>query len=767
MNIDSLEIDKIIDTMKAYVKTSMGENELSQISLFSSKLALKRELNRVNEALQLVVKYSSPSFYGLSDVSAYCEHAVKQGILSIEELVKIARHLHGLRSLKLTYQKSEIKMEYLLDLFDALPVYSDLAQKIDTCFSSDYEVYDTASESLFKIRKQLQSLESRVSTAISSFIQKNSSYLSESFSTIRQDRTVLPVITSEKNRFKGIIHDQSASGQTTYVEPQFLIDLNNERQSLLIDEHQEIVRICRQLSFKVGDIGNEIMASVQSVGLLDALFSKAVWAKDRNGVVASLSDNELLLKQARHPLLDLESVVANTYRIVPPHRMILITGPNTGGKTVGLKTVGTSVYLTLSGCPVLCDEAIVPQFDQLFVDIGDQQSLQQSLSTFSGHLTNLKEVLDKATERSLVLLDELGSGTDPIEGESLAQSILEYLTQCGCMGVITTHFNRLKVFAKKHDSILSSSVQFDLDDLRPTYRYIEGLAGQSYALDIARKLSVKQSVVDRALTIKQETLSEQEILIDKLEKEIAQTQFLNETLRNKELEFEKNKREIAILKNEIESSKEKIIKEFENKQNLEMKKIVSKAKTILAQMREQEKLHESIESVKSLEELVSVKIEDEDLPDDREVVVGDTVRVLNTQQVGTVVALGKKEATLDVRGLRMIVKINQLVLHKAETVKKEKRKQQVSSVSLQTSTPFQLEVNLIGLRVEEAMIELASYLDMAVVNKMKEGRVIHGHGTGALRQATHEVLKRNSHVKSFRLGGENEGGVGATVVEFK
>jgi len=274
-------------------------------------------------------------------------------------------------------------------------------------------------------------------------------------------------------------------------------------------------------------------------------------------------------------------------------------------------------------------------------------------------------------------------------------------------------------------------------------------------------------VVDRALTIKQETLSEQEILIDKLEKEIAQTQFLNETLRNKELEFEKNKREIAILKNEIESSKEKIIKEFENKQNLEMKKIVSKAKTILAQMREQEKLHESIESVKSLEELVSVKIEDEDLPDNREVVVGDTVRVLNTQQVGTVVALGKKEATLDVRGLRMIVKINQLVLHKAETVKKEKRKQQVSSVSLQTSTPFQLEINLIGLRVEEAMIELASYLDMAVVNKMKEGRVIHGHGTGALRQATHEVLKRNSHVKSFRLGGENEGGVGATVVEFK
>lgn len=764
-NAVKLEIDQILNQFLAYSKTSMGRDELNQLDLISSVLVLRRQLKRQAEALQATIKQSSPTFYGLSDITDASELALKGGILSIEELVAVSRFLHGQNSLVEYYKNRLVEMDEIADLFESLFVEKQLNKEIDRCFSVDFEVYDDASPELKRIRRALAGMNSRIDKAINDFMSKHSDVLSEQYSTIKADRRVLPIQTTHKNRFSGLIHDQSASGQTTYIEPQFLIDLNNEKQNLQIEEHQEIHRICKELSQQVGIIGDQLMASVHSVGLLDALFSMASWAKDLEGTVASLSESDLVLTKARHPLLDQETVVANDYRCVSPHRMILITGPNTGGKTVGLKTIGVSVYLTLCGAPILADEAVVPLIDNLFVDIGDQQSIQMSLSTFSGHLTNLKKVLDLATKDSLILLDELGSGTDPIEGESLAQAILEYCHELGCMGVITTHFNRLKVFAKNHDEILSSSVEFDLDNLQPTYRYIEGLAGQSYALDIARKLEVKSDVIDRAIDIKQQSVSQQEQLIEKLEQEIAQQRLLTDEIKAQKEELEKNQETLNKKLERLDKDKESILKTFENKQEQQLRKSIAQAKQILSHMRDNPVIHENIDALAQIQDLSIKPIEQEEFID-RELKEGDMVRILSSQQIGRITKIEKKEAFVDVNGLSMRAKLNQLRYHEAVKTKKPKRKPK-ASVSVTSTTPFKVECNLIGMRVDEALIELSSYIDSSVLNNVPFGRVIHGHGTGALRQAVHEALKQHKQVKSYRLGGEKEGGHGATVIEFR
>lgn len=764
-NKQKLEIDVIIRQFLNYSKTSLGKEKLSQLDLIDSPLFLKRQLRRQSEALEATIKQTAPNFYGISNITDAVILAHKGGVCSIEDLVAISRFCHGQNSLIDYYKHRLTPMDECGDLFESLFVEKNLNKEIDRCFSMDFEVYDQASEELQRIRKQLSTIDTRIDKAINDFMSKHADSLSEQFSTIRQDRRVIPILTSHKNRYSGLIHDQSASGQTTYLEPQFLIDLNNEHQNLLALEHQEIHRICKELSTKVGLIKDELLASLESITLLDVLFSMATWAKEHEGTVATLSEDRLYLKDARHPLLNQETVVANTYRLESPHRMILITGPNTGGKTVGLKTIGVSVYLTLCGAPVLAQEAIIPLIDQLFVDIGDTQSIQMSLSTFSGHLTNLKKVLDQATRQSLVLLDELGSGTDPIEGESLAQAILEYCHQLGCMAVVTTHFNRLKVFAKNHAEILSSSVEFDLDDLQPTYRYIEGLAGQSYALDIARKLDVKSSVIDRAMAIKQESVSAQELLIENLEKEIAQNRLLNDEVAQLKESLQRQEQQLQQQLNQLEQEKQSILKSFEIKQEQQLKKQIAAAKQILAQMRQESQLHENIAALRKIEQL-SIEPQAE-LDEERELKEGDFVRLLSTQQIGKIVKIEKKDVLVDVNGMNVYAKLNQLRYHPKNEPTKKKSKKARSSVSVKTSTPMSMECHLIGLRVEEALIELSQYLDQCILNNLKFGRVIHGHGTGALRQAVHQALKKHSAVKSYRLGGENEGGHGATIVEFK
>lgn len=763
--MNKLELHQVIEQFLHYTKTPMGQHNLEMVKPYNSKLALKRQLQQQSEIFEAVIHQGPLTFFGISDISKSALLAKKQGTLSVEELVHISRFLHGQNSIIKYYEDTTTNLEISSDLFESLFYDTQLSKAIDGAFSMDYEVYDHASEQLARIRKSLAGINGRIESAISDFMNRNSDMLSEQYSTIRNNRRVLPVSTGHKNSVKGLIHDQSASGQTTYIEPQFLIDLNNEHQDLLIQEHQEIVRICQVFTKQVSGMADALISSVETIGLLDVLFAGAMWAKEYEGTVAQITSDTLLLKEAYHPLLNREAVVKNSYRINPPHRMILITGPNTGGKTVGLKTIGLNTLLTLCGLPCCATEAKIPMVDQIFVDIGDSQSIAASLSTFSGHLSNLKTVLSEATPNSLVLLDELGSGTDPIEGESLAQAILEYLYDLGCFSVITTHFNRLKVFAKEREEILSSSVEFDMDALAPTYRYIEGVAGQSFALDIASKLDIKSAILKRAMALKQESVSEQELLLEKLENEIAQNQRLNDALREQQHQVRLKEIELKKKIEQIDKEKQSILKTFEIKQDQQLRKTMAKAKSLLQEMRDQQKPHESLETYRQITDLQKTP-EEETFEPTKDLEVGDQVRILTSNQIGQIEQINKKDILVNVNGISIRAKANQLRYHQPKpTVKKAKKPQtSVSVVSLQSA---KAQLNLIGQRVEEAMIELNQYLDTCVLNKMPFARIIHGHGTGALRKAVHETLKRHKGVKSYRYGNENEGGNGATVVEFK
>ena len=763
-SFEQLEIQKIIEQIADQAVTSGGKEEVLSLRMITHRLRLERELNREKEALLSTIKQTAPSFSGIHNISESCVLASKQGVLSVEELVAISQFGHGIKSLQTYYKKRLTDMTHLSDLFENLYSDNELSKAIDNCFSIDFEVYDKASPALSSIRKQLHSLESRISNTIQSFIQKNASYLTDTFSTIRSDRTVLPVKTSEKHRFKGIIHNQSASGQTTFVEPQILIDMNNERQSLLVDEHQEIIRICRELTKRLASVSDQYQASYESAILLDSLFARAKWAQQRNGVVATLSEDIIDLKGARHPLLDQEKVVKNHYEMKPPVRLLLITGPNTGGKTVGLKTIGSAVYMTHCGIPVLCDEAVVPFVEEIFVDIGDQQSIQQSLSTFSAHIYSLKRIVDQAHKKSLVLLDELGVGTDPLEGESLAQAILERLLENGSLSVATTHYNRLKLLAKSYPEIMNASVEFNVENLQPTYKFIQGVAGQSYALDIASKLELEPEVIERAQAIKETSLSEQETLIETLEKQILNQNQLNEELAAQKQEVNELKTNLVKQQEAFEKDKEQLLESFRQKQQVELNQVLKQAREHLETIKEAQKSHDVLDEIQEITKLEPT-LEKAEIISEKEFVVGDTVRILGTNQIGLITEINKQQVSLDVRGMRMQAKLNQLQHHQAE--KKQKKKAVRSSVSVSATTPMQLEVNVIGLRVEEARVEINNYLDQAILNKLESGRIIHGHGTGALRSATHELLKKHKAVKSFRLGGENEGGVGATVISFK
>lgn len=761
-----LEIKAIQDQIHPFIMTEMGHFHLESLTFFTSSLALHRQLQRQRAALDLTTRFGHPSFSGIHDIELALQHSLKQGTLNIEQLVGVSRFSHGIAQL-IQYGKSHQKdLLALEDLFDSLSTDLSIAKEIDRCLSSDFHVYDKASTTLFDIRKRLKSLDEKITNSTSYFLNKYASLLVDNFATLRNNRLVLPIKTSEKNNFKGIVHDQSASGQTTFIEPQELVDLNNEKQSLLVEEQMEIVRICRHLSQLVTPVASNYLASMETAGILDSLFAKGRWAALNDGCVPELTTSGFYLKQARHPLLDPDKVVANTFQLNHPQHMILITGPNTGGKTVALKTIGVSLYLAQCGYPILCDAASFTMHDAIYVDIGDHQSILESLSTFSSHLQNLKIVLEKASSTSLVLLDELGSGTDPLEGESLAQAILENLYTRKTPTIATSHFNKLKQFVADKPEIISASVQFDLSTLSPTFKYLDTMSGQSYGLDIAMKLDLDETVIQRARQIKEQAQSETLQLIEHLEKQVSQQQVLNDKLVAQEQQLAQSRQKYEKQLASFETEKASMLKAFENNQEARLQKILTQARKHLNQIRELEQEPEVLSMIEDIKQLQSRPEAKETIAKDLK--VGDHVKIMGTQQFGTVLELDKKEAMVDVRGLRMSVPLNQLTHHtvKPSSTPKKRVQSRVSS-SFSATSSSSLELNLIGQRYEQAQMELLKFIDQAVVSKRNMIRVIHGHGSGVLREMTHSVLKSHPAILSYRLGQENEGGVGATVVTLK
>jgi DNA mismatch repair protein MutS2 len=757
--IASLEYQNVLEILANFASFSMSKSIIFNLSPFDKKLVIQRENARTASAMTVERLYGMCPMMGMSDIRLALHQAQRDQILAIPDLMDVARFNRGIMMIQKFFRDAQCEKEALLDLVNGLESYPSLAESIEKCFNGAYEVLDSASPKLKDIRRHLRLAQTKLQDTATSFIQKNAASLSEPISMIRNDRVVVLAKNSEKHSFKGMIHGESASGQSAYVEPPVLVELNNALAKLLIDQEEEIKRICFELSQKIKPLSDSMEAHLETAAELDALFAKARYGNSTFGIVAQLSD-DLYLKDARHPLIDPQKVVANTYRLDEKERVLLITGPNTGGKTVSLKIIGLFCLMAYSGIPVLCDEARLPLFGQIFVDIGDDQSIAHSLSTFSAHLSKLSQVTDKADEHTLALLDELGGGTDPIEGECLAMAVLNDLRKAKAWVVATTHYARLKEYGLQHDDIIVASMAFDMTSIAPTYKFIEGLPGQSYAFEIARRFGIKSSVIDEAVEYKAQAKTLQALLTEKLQAAIEENRKITETLNIKENELNQSLVEIKAKEEALEKTKQARLAQIEDEAQDYLNLVQEEAETILSDMRNSKTapIHENISRKKDIDALIKEKVEESALD---KVKIGQWVKITITNQVGQVVATRKQLATVSVNGVKLEVPLSKLAFAPTPIIPKnvQLHKERLASVPL--------EINLIGLTVDEALNEVDHYLDDCIRARMPFARLIHGHGTGALRSAIHSMLKGHHFVESYRLGQQSEGGVGATVVYFK
>ena len=767
----ALELDVIKAQMEQYCAFSLGKEEVASSQPAYDPLLIRRNLARISEALSCVVHIGPMPFLGIKDIRPMLESAARGRILSEQDFLGEMHLIEGVRA-AVNYEKElrEVAHPALSELFSSLIVHEHVLRLLQNCFNDYGEVKDNASDGLRHVRADLRRCDGEIAAAANRFLSQHAGSVVDSIVTTRAGRSVVLVKASDKNMFGGMVYGDSASGMASYVEPAALVPLNNQKEHLLAREQDEIAKILTHCSKAVEAISDEEIANINTLGILDGIFAKARWGKEHDACCAVMTDEKkIIIEKARHPLIDPAKVVANDYHLCDPQHTLLITGPNTGGKTVSLKVIGMFVMMSYAGMPVTCASCTLPYFDRVFADIGDDQSVVSSLSSFGAHVMHQAEICKYATAKSLVLLDEVGSGTDPSEGEALAIAILNELRSRQCMTVATTHYNRLKAYGKRHKDILLASVQFDMEKLEPTYQYVEGLTGQSNAFAIAQRYGLPKSIIKYATFLKEQAKSDEDKLIERLE---AQLQLNLEKQQKLDAEIEENKKlkaQLEATQKQLDAQKEKIQDQAEEEARAYVEKVSAKADAIMKQMRKVQSTphyHEAINQRHALNELVKNDMPESTPSRNHDYQVGDAVQLKGSSTVCEIVKIEKKDITILFNGREMRVKKNQIVPsdHVIAHVKDEPSVQMARS-SIFSSMPIQC--NLIGMHVDEAMEQLDAYLDEAKVNGLKSFRIIHGDGSGALRKAVHARLARDKQVKEFRLGAPSEGGTGATVVTMK
>ncbi|MGM9918458.1 MAG: hypothetical protein ACI316_04085 [Lactimicrobium massiliense] len=518
----ALELDVIKAQMEQYCAFSLGKEEVASSQPAYDPLLIRRNLARISEALSCVVHIGPMPFPGIKDIRPMLESAARGRILSEQDFLGEMHLIEGVRA-AVNYEKElrEVAHPALGELFSSLIVHEHVLRLLQNCFNDYGEVKDNASDGLRHVRADLRRCDGEIAAAANRFLSQHAGSVVDSIVTTRAGRSVVLVKASDKNMFGGMVYGDSASGMASYVEPAALVPLNNQKEHLLAREQDEIAKILTHCSKAVEAISDEEIANVNTLGILDGIFAKARWGKEHDACCAVMTDEKkIIIEKARHPLIDPAKVVANDYHLCDPQHTLLITGPNTGGKTVSLKVIGMFVMMSYAGMPVTCASCTLPYFDRVFADIGDDQSVVSSLSSFGAHVMHQAEICKYATDKSLVLLDEVGSGTDPSEGEALAIAILNELRSRQCMTVATTHYNRLKAYGKRHKDILLASVQFDMEKLEPTYQYVEGLTGQSNAFAIAQRYGLPKSIIKYATFLKEQAKSDEDKLIERLEAQL-------------------------------------------------------------------------------------------------------------------------------------------------------------------------------------------------------------------------------------------------------
>lgn len=780
-----LEYNKILEKVCDCCKTYIGKELVSTLLPSSNKDLVKKQLEETSSALTLLIRKGEPSIFNIANIDLWIKHLESYNFLSATALLEVANVLKTSRCLhEYFFSDKDFDLSgfaILEDLFSMLYYNKSIEDIIFTSIIDENTIADDASKTLSSLRRNKRKLEQEIRDKLSSFTHSSaySKYLMDSIITIRNDRFVIPVKEEFRNNISGTILDISASGSTVYVEPSIIFELNNKINSIKIEENIEIEKILKNLSLKLLPIANNLKLTLETIGKIDCIFAKAKFSKNIDGICPIINDKkEIYLYGARHPLIDPASVVPIDVSLGKDYKSLLITGPNTGGKTVTLKTTGLLCSMACSGILIPTKEnSSIYVFDNIFVDIGDEQSIQDSLSTFSSHILNIIDILSMATPNSLILLDELGSGTDPVEGSSLAISILEYFYNLGALTICTTHYPELKKYALVHDGFENASSDFDIENLCPTYKLLIGVPGKSNAFAISKKLGLPEEILNNASKlVKKEDLSienllksiyDDKIAIEKEKEKIIQNSNQIELLK-KSLERDNSKldKEASSIISDAKLKARNILLDAKEEANEVIKELNNKSTNVKTANSIRNKLNSSINE---LSELDNVKTSNS--LTNENVYIGQEVFYAKLNSNGTILSLPNKsnEVKLQIGSMNMNVKLEDLTSLKSSRVSSNSGYNKPSSISFSNNKAQSIssEINVIGLNVDQAIPIIDKYLDDCSMANLEQARIVHGKGTGKLRIGIHNFLKKHPHVKSFRLGTFGEGEMGVTIVYLK
>lgn len=785
-SLSTLEYTKILKSLSECAKNDDAKTMAEELKPSSDFREVERALAETDAAVTMSLKFGSPEILRVEPVDGAIKRLDVGGALSTAELLNVARLLKCIRNLKrYTKEQTGALEEYFSELVSAKPIEDEINRAI----VSEDEIADAASPALANVRRKMKNTGAKIKDSLDSMVRSGhyQKFLMDNIVTMRNNRYVVPVKAEHRSEVPGIVHDMSASGSTVFIEPSSVVNANNELHELEIKEKAEIEKVLYELSNKVAEISEQVKYNYETLILIDFIFAKAKLALDMKAVCPKLNtDGKIKIVKGRHPLIDKSKIVPIDVRLGDDFDVLVVTGPNTGGKTVVLKTIGLFCIMTQAGLHIPAnEESEMPVFDDIFADIGDEQSIEQSLSTFSSHMKNIVHIVENAGPNSLVLFDELGAGTDPVEGAALATAIIESIRLIGAKIVATTHYSELKLYALSTDGIENASCEFDVETLSPTYKLLIGVPGKSNAFAISKKLGLPDSIIERS----KEKLSDENIKFEDVLGSIEENRVSAQKARE---EQERMRREIEQLKDELQREREKIDKKKDkiyDNARAKAEKIIKQAQEdterMLEEIKQLQKEKRDKEAVRAMEEVrkeLKLKEKSNVRPKNRRsggvksnvnlntLKLGSNVLIIDLNDKGTVLSINKdnQTAVIQVGIMKITAKISNLVV--LEDEKGSKPESYVApkrSTGINTAMSGKTEVDLRGMTIGEAELEVDKFLDESVLSGLSEVSLIHGKGTGALRAGIHEYLRHHPHVRKYRLGRFGEGDIGVTIVELK
>ncbi len=785
--LKTLEYDKILELLCGFAKNDATKERISSLTPSSEFRSVEQMLAETDAAVTLILKYGAPELLWILDVKESIKRLQIGGTLNMPELLNLARILKNARTLKaLTPEQSGILSGYI----EELTADKVLEDRIAGSILSEEEMADNASPELATIRRKTKHASAKIKDSLDGMIRSShyQKFLQDAIVTMRNNRYVVPVKAEHRADVRGIVHDISASGGTVFIEPESVVNANNELHELEVKEKAEIARILAELSAMAAELSQELLYNFDTLIHLDFVFAKAKLALDMKAVLPALNrEDKVLIKDGRHPLIDRKKIVPTTVYLGEDFDSLIVTGPNTGGKTVVLKTVGLFALMVQSGLFIpAADNSQMPVFQDIFADIGDEQSIEQSLSTFSSHMKNIVHILDQVKSHCLVLFDELGAGTDPTEGAALATAILEHIQQMGAKCVATTHYSELKLYALSTPRVENASCEFDVETLSPTYRLLIGTPGKSNAFAISGKLGLSSAIIDRSKELLTEENLQFEDVLSSIEKNRLTAERDSEETRRMREEIESLKHQLEAERDKIEKQKDKIFDRAREKADKILQRAQAETEELLAAFKQAQKEKNEQDALKVMTELrreLGLKQKKNRSPKEKPVKsktigvvninslkLGATVQLDDLGDKGSILSINKKDNTVQVQvGIMKITsKVENLtLLEEDDTPPKNAYTPPRKGSGNLRSGAVKSEVDLRGMLLEEALLETDKFLDEASMAGLTTVSIIHGKGTGTLRTGIGQMLRKHPQVKSFRLGKYGEGENGVTIVELK